>query len=301
MVPGAAGVARMRLGARSILSTLCVLVAAIVGATDAEARVIREIAIPSPTLGQPILCAVTLPDSYDREPTRRFPLLLLLHGTDGTHHDWLDWGGLEDGNNAGRPFIVVTPSAGNSWYVDNPDGEGAWETALVQDLLPAIEAGFRTVRDRSGRAIAGLSMGGYGAVHLALRHPELFAAAASLSGALYAPADPVNEDDIADFHGAFGDPFDGERFARASVYTDLAALPPDTALPRFYLSSGGDDQYGLDLAALRLYEELKRRKVPATLVLRAGYGHGWQFWHDDLRSALDFASEALRAEGLTSD
>ena len=130
--------------------------------------------------------------------------------------------------------------------------------------------------------------------------PELFAAAASLSGALYAPADPVNEDDIADFHGAFGDPFDGERFARASVYTDLAALPPDTALPRFYLSSGGDDQYGLDLAALRLYEELKRRKVPATLVLRAGYDHGWQFWHDDLRSALDFASEALRAEGLAS-
>lgn len=270
-----------------------------------QARVIREIAVPSPTLGQSILCAVTLPDSYDLEPERRFPLLLLLHGTDGTHHDWLDWGGLEEGNAAsdaaaGTPFIVVTPSAGNSWYVDNPDGEGAWETALVADLVPAIEARYRTVQDRAGRAIAGLSMGGYGAVHLALRHPELFAAVASLSGALYAPDDAVNEGDIADFHGAFGDPFDVDRFARESIYTDLAALPASTVLPHFYLSSGSNDQYGLDLAALRLYGELKRRDAPVTLTVRAGYDHGWQFWHDDLRAVLDFAGEALQAEGLAS-
>ena len=78
---------------------------------------------------------------------------------------------------------------------------------------------------------------------------------ASLSGALYAPDDPLTDDDIADFHGAFGYPFDAERFAQRSVYTDLAALPPDAALPRFYLSSGGRDQYGLDVAALRLYQD----------------------------------------------
>ena len=294
----------MRLGARSIWPALGVLVAAMSGG-PCEARVIREIAVPSPILGQSILCAVTLPDSYDREPERRFPLLLLLHGTDGTHHDWLDWGGLEEGNAAsdaasGTPFIVVTPSAGNSWYLDNPDGEGAWETALVADLVPAIEARYRTVQDRSGRAIAGLSMGGYGAVHLALRHPELFAAVASLSGALYASDDAVNEDDIADFHGAFGDPFDVDRFAQESIYTDLAALPSNTVLPHFYLSSGSNDQYGLDLAALRLYAELKRREAPVTLTVRAGYDHGWQFWHDDLHAVLDFAGEALRAEGLAS-
>lgn len=295
----------MRLGAPSIWLTLCVLVAAVGAVPLAQARVIREIAVPSAALGQPILCAVTLPDSYDLEPMRRFPLLLLLHGTDGTHHDWLDWGGIEEGNAAsaassGTPFVIVTPAAGNSWYVDNLEGEDAWETALVEDLLPAIEARFRTIRDRSGRAIAGLSMGGYGAVHLALRHPDLFAAVASLSGALYGPQDPVNEDDIADFHGAFGDPFDMDRYAHASVYVDLAALPPAAVLPRFYLSSGGDDQYGLDLAALRLYGELKRREIPATLVVRAGYDHGWQFWHDELRDVLDFVSDALRAEGMAS-
>ena len=291
----------MRLRTLAAWSVLAGLLGGAPALHPAEPRVLRDLAIPSPALGQTIPCSVTLPDDYYRDPTRRFPVLLLLHGTDGTADDWLDAGGLADASNADGtlPFIVVTPGAGNSWYVDN--GSVAWETALLDDLLPAIDARFRTIQGRAGRAIAGLSMGGYGAIHLALRHPDQFAAVASLSGALYAPDDPLTDDDIADFHGAFGDPFDGERFARASVYTDLAALPPDTALPRFYLSSGGDDQYGLDLAALRLYEELKRRKVPATLVLRAGYGHGWQFWHDDLRSALDFASEALRAEGLTSD
>ncbi|MGE3293773.1 MAG: alpha/beta hydrolase, partial [Geminicoccaceae bacterium] len=230
------GAVGMRSGAHLIWLTLCVLVAAIAGDTAAKARVIHEIAVPSTTLGQSILCAVTLPDGYDLELTRRYPLLLLLHGTDGTHHDWLDWGGLEEGNAAvdaatGTSFIIVTPNAGNSWYVDNPDGEGAWETALVGDLLPVIDARFRTISNRAGRVIAGLSMGGYGAVHLALRHPELFAATASLSGAFYAPEEPVNDDDIADFHGAFGNPFDAERFARESVYTDLAALPPDAVPP----------------------------------------------------------------------
>ena len=106
----------------------------------------------------------------------------------------------------------------------------------------------------------------------------------------------MTDADIADFHGAFGDPFDPERFAQASVYTDLSALPPDTALPRFYLSSGGRDQYSLDVAALRLYQALKQRDVPATLVVRAGYDHGWQFWHDDLGAVLAFASAALQAE-----
>ena len=123
-------------------------------AVSAEARVVRDLAIPSPTLGQPIPCAVTLPEAYDREPSHRFPVLLLLHGTDGGHHDWLDWGGLADGSagsvaQGGLPFIIVTPGAGNSWYIDNAGGEGAWETALVDDLLPAIDARFRTIEGRA--------------------------------------------------------------------------------------------------------------------------------------------------------
>jgi S-formylglutathione hydrolase FrmB len=281
-----------------VWSTLIGLLAASVAADGAEARVLRDLDIPSPTLGQPIPCAVILPDGYDQDPDRRYPVLLLLHGTDGGHHDWLDAGGLADEMGA-VPFIVVTPGAGNSWYVDNAAGEGAWETALLDDLLPAIDARFRTIPGRAGRAIAGLSMGGYGAVHLALRHPDQFAAVASLSGALFAPDDPLTDDDIADFHGAFGDPFDAERFAQDSVYTDLAALPPETRLPRFYLASGGSDQYDLDVAALRLYQTLKQRDVPATLVVRAGYDHGWQFWHDDLGEVLDFVGAALQEESGT--
>ena len=142
------------------------------------------------------------------------------------------------------------------------NGSVAWETALVDDLLPAIDARFRTIQGRAGRAIAGLSMGGYGAMHLALRHPDQFAAVASLSGALYSPDDPLTDDDIADFHGAFGDPFDPDLFARQSVYTDLSELPSDATPPRVYLASGGRDQYGFDVSAMRLYQALKEHNVP---------------------------------------
>ena len=185
----------MHLRRLAALSTFGCLLAWAPVSRASEPHVLRDLAIPSPTLGQPIPCAVTLPDDYDRDPTRRFPVLLLLHGTDGTENDWLDAGGLVDGSagsvaEGGLPFIIVTPGAGNSWYVDN--GSVAWETALVDDLLPAIDARFRTIPGRAGRAIAGLSMGGYGAVHLALRHPDQFAAVASLSGALLRSGRPLD-------------------------------------------------------------------------------------------------------------
>ena len=68
-------------------------------------------------------------------------------------------------------------------------------------------------------------------------------------------------------------------------------------MPHFYLSSGGNDQFGLDVAALRLYQTLKQHDIPATLVVRAGYDHGWQFWHDDLGEVLAFVDSALQEEG----
>lgn len=284
----------MRLRTLAAWSVLAGLLGGAPALHPAEPHVLRDLAIPSPTLGQPIPCSVTLPDEYYRDSARHFPVLLLLHGTDGTENDWLDAGGLADASvpDGDLPFIIVTPGAGNSWYVDN--GSVAWETALVDDLLPAIDARFRTIQGRAGRAIAGLSMGGYGAMHLALRYPDQFAAVASLSGALYSPDDPLTEDDIADFHGAFGDPFDPDLFARQSVYTDLSELPSDATPPRVYLASGGRDQYGFDVSAMRLYQALKEHNVPATLVVRADYDHGWQFWHDDLGAVLSFASAALQ-------
>ena len=105
----------------------------------------------------------------------------------------------------------------------------------------------------------------------------------------------MTDDDIADFHGAFGDPFDPVRFPQASVYTTSPSYRP-TPPCRASTCPGGSDQYSLDVAALRLYQALKQRDIPATLVGRAGDDHGWQFWHDDLGAVLAFASAALQAE-----
>ena len=119
-------------------------------------------------------------------------------------------------------MVVVTPAAGNSWYVDNADagGAGYYATAFLDELIPYIDSRFATLGRREGRAIAGLSMGGYGALRYALDRPDLFCAVASLSGALFKPRQRLDEDDIEDLHGAFGDPFEPRPLRRRQRVPD---------------------------------------------------------------------------------
>jgi putative tributyrin esterase len=130
---------------------------------------------------------VVLPFGYD-EPgsTTRYPVLYLLHGVSQNYTVWA---------RQGVPFyadmynvIIVMPDGGNSWYVNWAESEAGqkndWEDHIVRDVVGHVDANFRTIAQREGRAIAGFSMGGYGAVTLGLRHPDLFVSVGSTSGAL---------------------------------------------------------------------------------------------------------------------
>ena len=118
------------------------------------------------------------------------PVLYLLHGADSDDTSWTRFGDAER-ITARAPMIVVMPDGGaHGWYTDWYEGaapvQPRWETYHVAELVPWIDATYRTIAARRGRAIAGLSMGGYGALSYAARHPGTFAAAASFSGALEA-------------------------------------------------------------------------------------------------------------------
>ena len=153
-------------------------------------RLLRVV-VSTRALERPVRVNVLLPQGYAGSG-RRYPSFYLFHGTSGGANDWLEKGGVRRAT-AGRDLVTVMPDAGydsngGSWFTDWVDqqtqlGAARWERFHVNQLVPWVDANFRTVDDRSGRAIAGLSQGGFGSFTYAARHPDQFVAAASFSGA----------------------------------------------------------------------------------------------------------------------
>lgn len=138
------------------------------------------------SIGRTTKAMVFLPEDYDEASEKRYPVLYLLHGFSQNYTAWAQMGAGVPAE--GRDLIIVMPDAGNSWYVnwaESEDGEvNNWEDLIVYDLIPAVDSTFKTVPSREGRAISGLSMGGYGAMVIGMRHPTVFSCIGSQSGTL---------------------------------------------------------------------------------------------------------------------
>lgn len=158
---------------------------------EADGDRLVRVVVSTKALERPVRVNVLLPDGYAGSG-RQYPSFYLFHGTSGGADDWLGPGEAPQAT-AGRDLITVMPDAGyhsngGSWFTDWVDqetelGAAKWETFHVDQLVPWVDDNFRTVDDRSGRAIAGLSQGGFGAYTYAARHPDLFVAAGAFSGA----------------------------------------------------------------------------------------------------------------------
>ena len=275
--------------------------------------------LTTPLLTAPTNVRVLLPEDYDNDPARRYPVLWLFHGTSGGAQDWTAEPGRAQDITAHLPLIVVMPDAGvdsngggwfTDWYNNGAYGTPQWETWHIDHLLPWIDTQLRTVGDRSGRAIAGLSQGGFGAMSYAARHPDLFVAAASFSGALDIAANGAQADPLIDpvllatevgLDGAAPGTFFGPRATNEINYAahDPATLagnlrgmhlwaytgngtpgPLDTGLPNpgaMAVEAGAHQ-----LTAL-FHQELVARSIP---IAYDDYGpgtHSWPYWVRDLR------------------
>ena len=151
-----------------------------------EPRAVRTVTIDAPSIGRKTAYNILLPADYETSGDKRYPVLYLLHGLTGNYGNWA---GMGAGRAAlGLDLIVVMPDGGNSWYVNWAESEegqkNAWDDMITKDLIGHVDATYRTIAGREGRAINGLSMGGYGGLTLGLRHPDLFCAIGSHSGAL---------------------------------------------------------------------------------------------------------------------
>ncbi len=142
---------------------------------------IRE--VPTANVPEPAMVTVALPDGYSQDSASvRYPVVYLLNGHGGDHRSWSYVINLDSLATA-YGMIIVCPTGLNSWYWDAPaDSTLKMESYVTEDLVPWVDSNYRTVADRAGRAITGLSMGGHGGLWLGLRHADMFGNAGATSG-----------------------------------------------------------------------------------------------------------------------
>ncbi len=162
-----------------------------------------DLRFSTPALAQSTTVRVLLPPNYDDSGQTRYPVLFLLHGGAADYRSWTNQGGIAHILTQDLPLITVMPDAGRSawytdWYNNGLGGPPMWETYHITQLLPWIDEHFPTVGTRAGRAIAGLSSAGFGAMSYASRHPDLFVAAAAFSGAVDTNTPPILAGKIID-------------------------------------------------------------------------------------------------------
>jgi putative tributyrin esterase len=235
--------------------------------------------------------SVILPDDYDTAPARRYPVVYLLHGIGGHEDEWLI-GSQIAAYAAGRNLILVCADAGQRCYVDSADGASLCETMAARDLVAFVDSRYRSIPQREARGLMGLSMGGYGALYLSLRHPHTFSAAVSLSGALHIGQMPVGErrPDIAHVDRLFPATLSGREqwdlFAQVRMATPIVRQGL-----RWKLLCGTED-FLIEINRA-FHHFLCFHAVPHTYDEYPG-AHTWPFWDAHARESLDFLTAELQ-------
>ncbi len=297
----------------------------------ARAGTIRPFRYESAALGRSETAQVYVPTGD--EPEGGWPVLYLLHGLRGMAADWNSLGGIGRtldqmiADKRIKPLLVVMPEGADSWYVDSADvgGPGNYATAIARDLPAAIEAAFPVGVGRMQRAIAGVSMGGYGALRLALAAPDRYAAVAALSPAIWQniPAPPaeaasagqhdrsttppyfqkldpatvtigVDLPPVGDHFGrAFGAPFNPVRFNASNVFTLLErAVEAHRTVPPIFLSVGDDDSHRLWRGSIAFFETMQMNHLDVDFRVTDG-DHNWALWKTSVVEALVFVDAHL--------
>lgn len=267
-------------------------------------KVIQEKTVKSTILNKNVNYTIYVPADYDQSQ-RTYPVVYLLHGYTDDNTAWLQYGevnryadkAITDGTIP--PMIIVMPDADSSFYINSYDDKEKYEDFFIKEFIPAIEKTWRIKGQKRFRAVAGLSMGGYGTLIYALKYPELFAAAAPLSAAVFADDDitgfPENSWDKT-FAQLYGHGLKGkDRLSKAWYDNSIPKLVETKSADelkkvRYWIDCGDDDF--LIKGNCNLHIMLTEKKVPHEFRVRDGV-HDWKYWRTGIVDALKFIGDSF--------
>lgn len=225
-----------------------------------------------------IKSVVILPQEYSKG--KSFPVVYLLHGYSDNYSKWIRTVPKIKEHADQLKLIIVCPDGNaSSWYFDSPvDPKWQYETYLTKELIPDVDKRYRTINDRKGRAITGLSMGGHGALYLAIKHQDLFSAAGSMSGGVDIRPFPDSwaiKERLGSYHE------NPDRWALHSVIEMTHLIKPGQL--GLIIDCGKDDFfYRVNVA---LHDKLMYQNVPHDFTIRPGE-HNWEYWANSIAFQL---------------
>ena len=242
---------------------------------------VDTVSIYSKAMHKAILCVVIKPDSYTANK-KRFPVVYLLHGYDGCYSNWIiRVPELKNYADTYQTIIVCPDGAKSSWYFDSPvDTTYRYETYVAKEVVGFIDKKFRSIADKKHRAITGLSMGGHGALFLALRHDDIFGAAGSMSGGV----DLKESRNRFDIIKRIGDTVNHAKEWHDLTVINLIEKYRHTKL-KIMFDCGNHDIF-IDGNRL-LHKKMLQLKIPHQYIERPGE-HNWDYWRSSIPFHLQF-------------
>lgn len=251
----------------------------------------KEINVYSKSMDKEVPVTVITPDSYDDKA--EFPVIYLLHGYSDNHKGWAKRGVVGQLSDL-YDIIMVLPDGGfDSWYFDSTfTPEYQYETFVSSELVTYIDSNYRTIKDRAARAITGLSMGGHGAMFLAIRHQDIFGNAGSTSGGVDIRPFPENWN-IATRIGSYQE--HPENWENNSVINLTHLLKPDSL--NIIFDCGSEDFFYE--VNCNLHAKLLKEGIPHEFYSRPG-SHNWTYWLNSIKYQVLFFSDCF-AKALSKE
>ncbi len=260
-----------------------------------------KLAMNSDILGEKVAYSIYLPADYNSSDLD-YPVLYLLHGYTDDHTAWIQFGQMNkilDNliNEATVPsMIVVMPNGGVSFYINSADGKARYEDMFVEEFIPFIDKTYRTRPKKEFRAIAGLSMGGYGSLIYALKHPELFAVCCPLSASVFTDENIVSMP--GERYRSLLSPFDQQSSNRLTMHwyqnsiLDLIEKVDESkkTAVKFYIDCGDDDYLSEGNALMHIL--MSKKEIPHEFRIRDGI-HNWEYWRTALPEVFQFVGHSF--------
>lgn len=257
--------------------------------------------VKSTFAGRPVGYCALLPPSYDlpASSSKTFPVLYMLHGLGQDSESLINdgiWNLVEDlqSKKSIGEFVIITPNGDRSFYINSKSGRVKYEDFFIREFLPAMERKFRISHSRAGRAISGISMGGFGALRFAFKYPQMFSSVSAHGAALMERLPKASAAvGLGNFIGpAFGVPLDTDYWKANSPF--VFARTAQTGGLKIYFDCGDHDDYGFENGAESLHKLLTSRGIPHEFHIYPG-GHDWAYFSQHMPASLEFHSKVFGA------